>query len=72
MLGTLISLKNNVTFSQTSPDAIVPRMRAAKKRIQGYVEDPTIGIEKVEETLTAAHAVQFQIGRHRMGPLDER
>ena len=61
--------KNNVTFSQTSPDAIVPRMRAAKKRIQGYVEDPTIGIERVEETLTAAHTIQFQIGRYRMGRL---
>lgn len=57
--------KNNRTFKGTRPDTIVGRCRAAKKRFQTYVEDPSIGIEKVEETIDACHAVQFQL--HRPG-----
>ena len=45
----------------TRPDTIVGRCRAAKKRFQAYVEDPSIGIDKVEETIDACHAIQFQI-----------
>jgi len=55
--------KNNRTFRGTRPDTIVGRSRAAKKRFQGYVEDPSIGIEKVESTIDACHAIQFQIQR---------
>lgn len=53
--------KNNRTFKGTRPETIVGRSRAAKKRIQSYVEDPSIGIEKVEEIIDACHAVQFQV-----------
>ena len=53
--------KNNRMFSHTRPDSVVSRFRNAKKRIQSYVEDPSIGVEKVEEILDAAHSVQFQI-----------
>mgnify|MGYP001294165420 CR=1 FL=1 len=56
--------KNNRMFSQTRPDSVVPRFRNAKKRIQSYVEDPTIGIEEVEEVLDAAHAISFQTYRY--------
>ena len=56
--------KNNRMFRDTRPDSIVGRLRSAKKRIQGYVEDPTIGIEEVEKVLDAAHAVQFQTHRY--------
>ena len=52
--------KNNRMFKNTRPESIVGRLRSAKKRIQGYVEDPTIGIEEVEKVLDAAHAIQFQ------------
>ena len=55
--------KNNRTFSGTRPDTIVGRCRAAKKRFQEYVEDPSIGIEKVENVIDACHAIQFQISR---------
>ena len=55
--------KNNRTFKGTRPDTIVGRSRAAKKRFQEYVEDPSIGIDRVEDTLDACHAVQFQIQR---------
>tara|TARA_R110002060_G_scaffold15376_3_gene21430 strand:- start:1712 stop:3019 length:1308 start_codon:yes stop_codon:yes gene_type:complete len=52
--------KNNRMFSHTRADTVVSRFRNAKKRIQGYVEDPSIGVESVEEILDAAHAIQFQ------------
>lgn len=55
--------KNNRTFKGTRPDTIVGRSRAAKKRFQEYVEDPSIGIDKVESTIDACHAIQFQIQR---------
>lgn len=55
--------KNNRTFADTRPDTIVGRSRAAKKRIQGYLEDPSIGIDSIEATIDACHAVQFQVQR---------
>jgi FKBP-type peptidyl-prolyl cis-trans isomerase FkpA len=51
-------------FQNTRPETIVSRFRNAKKRIQSYIEDPSIGIEKVEEFLDAAHAVQHQTHRY--------
>lgn len=56
--------KMNKEFANTEPERIVSKFRNAKKRIQGYIEDPSIGIEKVETILDAAHAVQFQMNRH--------
>jgi len=56
--------KNNRMFKETRPGAIVGSMRSAKRRIQNYVEDPTIGIDEVEEVLDAAHALQFQTHRY--------
>jgi stage V sporulation protein R len=53
--------KNNFWFQKTDAENIVPRMRNAKKRIQKYIEDPSIGIEKVEEIIDAAHTIQYQI-----------
>jgi len=55
--------KNNRMFKNTRPESVIGRFRAAKKRIQGYVEDPYIGIEKVEEVIDACHSLQFQILR---------
>jgi len=58
--------KNNRMFKNTRPENVVQRMRAAKKRIQSYVEDPTIGIDEVEKIIDACHAVQFQTTKHGM------
>jgi stage V sporulation protein R len=58
--------KNNKTFKGTRPETIVGRSRAAKKRFQAYVEDPSIGIDKVEEVIDACHAIQFQTARPGM------
>ena len=56
--------KNNRCFKNTDPRNVVPRMRNAKKRIQGYVEDTTIGIEKVEKFIDNLQALSFQTNRY--------
>ena len=56
--------KNNRCFKNTDAKHIVSKMRNAKKRIQGYVEDPLIGQEKVENFLDALHTVRFQTQRY--------
>jgi stage V sporulation protein R len=56
--------KNNRCFKDTDPDHIVSRMRNAKKRIQGYIEDPSIGQEKVEAFLDNLHAIKYQTNRY--------
>jgi len=55
--------KNNRAFRDTSPENVVQRFRNAKKRIQGYVEDPSIGIEAVEKVIDACHVLQYQVDR---------
>ena len=64
--------KNNRMFQDTRPESVVPRFRSAKKRIQSYIEDPTIGIEEVEEVIDAAHAVSFQTYRYGQQRLTHR
>jgi len=56
--------KNNRMFANTNPDGVVSKMRAAKKRIQSYIEDPSIGVDEVESVLDAAHALQWQTHRY--------
>ena len=56
--------KNNRMFKDTRPESVIQRFRAAKKRIQSYVEDPTIGIDEVEKVIDACHAVQFQTTKY--------
>jgi stage V sporulation protein R len=56
--------KNNRCFKDTDPKNVVPRMRNAKKRIQGYVENPEIGIDKVEKFIDNLEALAFQTNRY--------
>lgn len=56
--------KNNRMFKDTRPESVIQRFRAAKKRIQSYVEDPNIGIEQVEKIIDACHAIQFQTTKY--------
>ena len=56
--------KQNKEFSDTDPERVVGNFRNAKKRIQGYVEDPSIGIDKVEKILDATSALSFHINRY--------
>jgi stage V sporulation protein R len=55
--------KNNLQFSHTRPSAVLSSFRNARNRIQKYIEDPSIGIEKVEAILDAAHSIRFQTYR---------
>lgn len=60
--------KNNRAFAHTNPTSVVASMRASKKQIQSYIEDPSIGIEKVEKVIDCAHALAFNtelLGRDR-------
>ena len=51
--------KNNLTFAKTRPENVIQRFKNAKKRIDSYIEDPSIGIEKVERVLDCAHALSM-------------
>jgi stage V sporulation protein R len=67
--------KNNLTFANTRPDSTVTRFRNAKKRIKSYMEDPSIGIDKVEELLDSLHSIKYQVNRNsveRMSHCDVR
>lgn len=55
--------KNNRTFSQTSPELIIPKFKAAAKYVKSLIEDPSIGIEEVEAVLDASHAIKYQVPR---------
>ena len=55
--------KNNRMFIETDADNALSRFKSASKRIKKYVEDPTIGIERVEKILDACHSIRFQIPR---------
>jgi stage V sporulation protein R len=56
--------KMNRTFAHTRADTVVPRMRHAKKRINSYIEDPNIGIDRVESLIDACHAISYQVPRY--------
>ena len=56
--------KNNKMFKNTKPNSVIQQLRVAKKRIQSYVENPNIGIEKVEKTIDACQALQFQTTKY--------
>jgi len=55
--------KNNRTFKETDADNIISRFKSAAKRVRNYIENPRIGIDKVESILDACHAIQFQVQR---------
>ena len=55
--------KNNRTFKDTDAEHVTTNFRSARKRIQTYIEDPSIGIDEVEELIDACHSIQYQINR---------
>ncbi len=58
--------KNSRIFSKTRPDSIVSRLRSARKRIKQYIEDPNIGLEKVENFLDVLHSIKYQTDRSNL------
>ena len=56
--------KNNFTFGWTRAEFTLELFKAHAKRVRSYVEDPSIGLEKVERVLDAAHALSLQCRRN--------
>ena len=55
--------KQNRTFRFTEPDNIIGKFKASAKYVKSLIEEPSIGIEKVENILDAAHAIKYQVPR---------
>ncbi len=57
--------KNNFTFTSGFPAKYsLETFKNHSSRVDSYIEDPSIGIERVEETLDHAHSLQFQCRRN--------
>jgi stage V sporulation protein R len=56
--------KNNFTFKSTRPEYTIETFKAHADRVRRYVEDPSIGLERVERILDAAHALSLQCRRN--------
>jgi stage V sporulation protein R len=56
--------KNNSTFKTTKPEYTIDTFKAHGSRVRSYIENPGIGLEKVETLLNAAHAVALQCRRN--------
>jgi len=55
--------KNNRMFVDTNPNNIIDSFKASSKYVRQLIEDPSIGIDKVENILDAAHSVKYQVPR---------
>lgn len=56
--------KNNRMFKEgTDADYTIEMFKLDADTIRSYINDPSIGYEKVERILDAAHAIRFQIPR---------
>ncbi len=55
---------NNFTYKSTRAELTVETFKAHALRVRRYIEDPSIGLERVERVLDAAHALQWQCRRN--------
>lgn len=56
--------KNNFTFKPIRAEFTIETFKSHANRVRRYVEDPSIGLEKVERLLDAAHALSLQCRRN--------
>lgn len=56
--------RNNATFKYTKAGSVIPSFKARADRVRAYMEDPSIGINRVEPLLDAAHALSMQCSRN--------
>jgi len=56
--------KNNFTFRTTRAEFTIETFKAHANRVRHYVEDPSIGLDRVERILDAAHALSLQCRRN--------
>src|SRR6185437_15591286 len=68
--------KNNFTFKSTRAEFTLGTFKAHAERVRRYMEDPSIGIDRVESILDAAHALSLQRRRNlavrKLTPDEER
>jgi len=55
--------KQNRMFRYTNPDGIIGQFKVAAKYVRELIEDPSIGIDRVEKILDAAHSIKYQVPR---------
>ena len=56
--------KTNFTFRSTRAEFTIETFKSHANRVRHYIEDPSIGLEKVEAVLDAAHALSLQCRRN--------
>jgi len=56
--------KNNFMFRDSRPELAISHFKLRADRVRRYLEDPSIGLQAVEEILDAAHALSLQCRRH--------
>lgn len=56
--------KQNRMFAETNPNNIIDKFKSAAKYVRKLIEDPSIGIDKVEHILDAAHSIKYQVPRY--------
>lgn len=56
--------RNNFTFKSTRAELTLNLFKIHADRVRSYAEDPSIGIEKIETILDAAHALAIQCRRN--------
>lgn len=56
--------KNNRNFQYSFPEYTIEKFKTHAIRIRDYIEDPSIGIGKVEQVLDAAHSLSLQCNRY--------
>jgi stage V sporulation protein R len=68
--------KNNFTFRSTRAEFTISAFKSHAARVRTYIEDPSIGYEKVESILDAAHSLSLQCRRNlavkKLSPQAER
>ena len=68
--------KNNFTFRTTRAEFTIETFKTHADRVRSYVEDPSIGLDKVERILDAAHALALQCRRNlsirKLSPEEQR
>jgi stage V sporulation protein R len=68
--------KKNFTFQTTRAEYTTTTFKSHAARVRAYVEDPSIGYERVEAVLDAAHSLSLQCRRNlavkKLSAADER
>src|SRR6187401_3465850 len=56
--------KNNFTFQSTRAEYTIGTFKAHADRVRSYVDRPSIGYDKIESLMDAAHALSLQCRRN--------